>query len=216
MSGISPEDCDSGEFCRFVEDSCMRKCENVPSIVLPQDSSFLEDGNTAESHELYVYLVYDLSGSMSPYSHIMYESFMKICRYLANFTNEFEDYKYLVKLVFFNENVVEYNNNFLDPQELMMICDESNFSCSGLSTISNVLGYLEKQFWGQLYKVRQLNAVDPKHTVVIFSEFDVFRGHSITKNIDEQIISNSIYSSSKLINLINRTICVCSDDEGKK
>lgn len=171
---------------------------------------FLEDGNDEELRTIFVYLVYDVSGSMAKHKKTMYESFVATCRALCSAQNE--DYNYRVKLVLFNDTVKELNKEFQSPEDLIALVseDDDEFKCSGCTSLGKIIEYLDNQFSRDSLKGRHLTSADPKSLVVMVTDYIPTDSEDVRRKATDQILANRFYKKA------NQTLCIyCGDDKHK-
>ncbi len=170
--------------------------------------SYLEDGNEEELRTVFVYLVYDVSGSMGAYPQTMFNSCVQTCRALSSAENE--DYKFRVKVVNFNTEVKEYNSAFQAPDELAAVIREDFFACNGQTKISEIIKYLDGQFSRDKLKDRKLHKSDPKSLVVIVTDYCATETAETVADATSHILSNRFYNKA------NKTLCIfCGEDKYK-
>lgn len=174
-----------------------------------QGSDFLEDGNDVELRTIFMYLVYDVSGSMGRYSETMFDSCLQTCRALSSAQNE--DLNFRVKLVTFNEEAKEINKEFQDPADLETLLSKDDFACEGQTSISKIITYLDKQFSRGALRERKLHKMDPKSVVVIVTDYQpVGETQETVTAATDKILSNRFYNKA------NRTLCIfCGEDKLK-
>ena len=188
----------------IIDDLCKKVDEEV------EDSSldFLNDGNESELRTIFVYLVYDVSGSMSKHSKIMYDSFISTCRALTSAQNE--DYNYRVKLVLFNKTVNEFNEEFQSPDDLMELVSEKEFKCDGCTSLGKIIEYLDNQFTRESLKNRHMTSSDPKSLVVMITDYNPTDAEEVRRKATDRILANRFYKKA------NQTLCIyCGDDQHK-
>lgn len=174
-----------------------------------QGSDFLEDGNDVELRTMFMYLVYDVSGSMEKYSETMFDSCIQTCRALSSEQNE--DFNFRVKLVTFNEEVKEINKEFQDPADLETLLSKDDFACEGQTSISKIITYLDKQFSRDALRERKMHTGDPKSVVVIVTDYQpVGETQETVTAATNKILSNRFYNKA------NKTLCIfCGEDKLK-
>ena len=183
--------------------------EREMSGTATQSSDFLEDGNDVELRTIFMYLVYDVSGSMGRYSETMFDSCIQTCRALSSAQNE--DLNFRVKLVTFNEEVEEINKEFQDPADLEMLLSKDDFACEGQTSISKIITYLDKQFSRDALKERKLHKMDPKSVVVIVTDYQ-----PVGETLETVTAATNNILSNRFYNKANRTLCIfCGEDKLK-
>ena len=168
----------------------------------------LKNGNDKELRTTFVYLVFDISGSMAPHAKTMYQSFVSTCRALT--ANQNEDFDYKVKLVLFSRDVKEYNSEFQSPDDLALLVSESEFTCGGCTSLGKILDYLDSQFTRDALQNRHMTSADPRSLVVLVTDYKPTDAEEVRKKATERILSNHYYEKA------NRTLCIyCGDEEHK-
>lgn len=187
-----------------IDDLCKKVNEEADSESL----DFLNDGNDTELRTIFVYLVYDTSGSMSKHSKTMYDSFISTCRALTSAQNE--DYNYKVKLVLFNKTVNEFNEEFQSPDDLMELISEKEFACDGCTSLGKIIEYLDNQFTRESLKNRHMTSSDPKSLVVMITDYCPTDAEEVRRKATDRILANRFYKKA------NQTLCIyCGNDQHK-
>lgn len=173
------------------------------------NSSFLEDGNDVELRTIFMYLVYDVSGSMEGYSETMFDSCVQTCRALSSAQNE--DLNFRVKFVKFNNDVKEVNKEFQDPADLAALLTKDDFICEGQTSISKIIDYLDNQFSRDALKARKLHKMDPKSVIVIVTDYQ-----PVGETPETVAIATNKILSNRFYNKANKTLCIfCGEDRFK-
>lgn len=187
-----------------IDELCKKVHDDAEEISI----DFLNDGNDEELRTIFVYLVYDISGSMNKHSKTMYESFISTCRALTSAQNE--DYNYKVKLVLFNKEVNEFNKEFQSPDDLMELVSEKEFKCDGSTSLGKIIEYLDNQFTREALKNRHMASSDPKSLVIMITDYYPTDAEDIRRKATNRILANRFYKK------VNQTLCIyCGDDKHK-
>lgn len=194
------------------------KLENLAKLIKimpePEEPDFVgENGLRTE----YIYLVYDTSGSMKRNEEAMYDSFLSTCKALMAAENE--DCDFAVKLVFFDETVRAFNEEFMPADQLAELVtskrntrkDKSNpFHCSGNTNISKIIDYLDGQFKRDSVLMYNLKSKDPLTLIVLVTDYNATDDEEDIKNSTEKIMQNRIYKKA------SRLLCIfCGEEENK-
>lgn len=165
----------------------------------------------------HIYLIYDTSGSMRANESAMYESFVSTCESLKKISHE--DYNFVIKLVFFDEEVRPFNEEFMSPDQLLELVsfkrndkkDKTNpFYCYGRTSIGKIIDYMDKEFNRGSVLTKNMAKSDPETLIILVTDYQATDTKDARDNSTERILSNRFYLQA------SRMLCIfCGEDKNK-
>lgn len=142
----------------------------------------------------YVILIVDVSGSIAPMEEEVYNQTHAIFTGLASANEKSTDMRTLVKLVFFNNKVQEFNSAFMEPQQLTDTFTRADYHCFGTTNGGALFEYIDKELSSHSAIVKSLKKNSPKITFVIITDAKLNDNASLREQHRKILASNRYYS----------------------
>lgn len=88
----------------------------------------------------------DISGSMQAHEKTMYEANTLVLQELAGRNENATEVRHVVQQIFLNNNVTVFNEELMDPADLLTLLSEKDFKCYSTTNMDGMLKHIDDAF----------------------------------------------------------------------
>lgn len=158
---------------------------------------FAETANTVfydGFRNVYVTLRVDTSFSMHGYQVPMKDAVTNLLLELADKNKTAEDVLFLVKLITFNNEVHVVNEDYLEPQKLLEVIDESTFCCQGGTNLTAVIENIDQSASRSAVGFNGAHRSDMKPVNILITDMDGTDQDCTRDAAMNRVMDNQLYT----------------------
>lgn len=159
---------------------------------------------------IYVTFYIDTSGSMECHEKDLQESVTTVLEALAKHNATGEDGEFLVRIVTFNNDVDVLNEQFLPPEQLVELIDNSTFHCSGGTNLTAIVNRIDSDCSRQGVAFANKHSSDYQPFSILISDFVGTDSDTSREAAMDRLRQNQLYVKK------SQALCVFVGPESQK
>lgn len=186
-------------------------------LFLPLSTACLEDlaQNITDQffdgqRQIYTTFYYDTSGSMTKHEQTLCESAKKVLEALAKHNASGEDGEFLVRIVTFNNDVHVLNQEFLPPEQLLELIDNSTFRCGGGTNLTAIVNQIDSDCSRQGVAFANKHSSDFQPFSILVTDFMGTDSDASREAAMNRLLQNQLYVKK------SQALCVFVGPESQK